>query len=106
MAHMFIRHKVQDFDKWKPAYDSHQQAHAAAGLKERHWWHNIDDPNEIGLLFEVSEMDKAKAFVDSKELNERMTAAGVTATPHSLLLSSRKDGAASLLKEKGGASNE
>jgi hypothetical protein len=89
MAHMFIRHQVQDFDKWKPAYDSHQQARAAAGLRELHLWHNIDAPNEIVLLFEVSDVKQARAFAESKDLNERMTAAGVMGAPEILFLSSR-----------------
>jgi len=79
---------VQDFDKWKPPYDSHQQARAAAGLKELKLWHNIDEPNEIVLLFEVSDVEQAKAFVESKDLKERMAAAGVTATPDILFLAS------------------
>ena len=88
MAHMFIRHQVQDFDKWKPAYDSHQQARAAAGLKELHLWHNLDAPNEIVLLFEVSDVKQARAFAESKDLKERMAAAGVINTPEILFLSS------------------
>jgi hypothetical protein len=89
MAHMFIRHQVQDFDKWKPAYDAHQQARAAAGLQELHLWHNLDAPNEIVLLFEVSEVEQARAFAESKDLNERMAAAGVMGAPDILFLSSR-----------------
>jgi len=88
MAHLLIRHQVQDFDKWKPAYDSHQQARAAAGLKELHLWHNLDAPNEIVLLFEVSDVKQARAFAESKDLKERMAAAGVINTPEILFLSS------------------
>lgn len=36
MDYMLIRHKVQDFDQWKPAYDAHQENCAAAGLKDLH----------------------------------------------------------------------
>jgi hypothetical protein len=88
MVHMLVRHKVEDFGKWKPNYDGHQEARAAAGLKELHLWHNLDDPNEIVLLFEVSEVEKARAFAESKDLKERMAAAGVISTPEILFLSS------------------
>jgi hypothetical protein len=88
MAHMFIRHQVQDFDKWKPAYDSHQHARAAAGLRELHLWHNLDAPNEIVLLFEVSDVKQARAFAESADLKERMKTAGVTDTPNILFLAS------------------
>jgi hypothetical protein len=89
MAHMFIRHKVQDFDKWKPVYDSHQQARAAAGLQELHLWRNGDDPNDIFLLFEVADVEKAKAFARSSDLKERMRDAGVMGAPDIFFLSSR-----------------
>ena len=88
MAHMLVRHKVQDFRQWKPAYDAHQQDRAAAGLKDLHLWHNIDEPDEIVLLFEISDVEKAKAFVESKDLKERMKTARVTATPDILFLGS------------------
>ena len=87
MAHMLIRHKVQDFGKWKAAYDAHRQARAAAGLKDLHLWHNVDDPNEIILLFEASDVGKAKAFAASPDLKERMTAAGVIGPPDIFFLS-------------------
>jgi hypothetical protein len=88
MPHMLIRHKVKDFGKWKPAYDAHRQARAAAGLKDLHLWHNVDDPKEIFLLFEASDVAKAKAFATSKDLKEKMTAAGVTGRPEIFFLSS------------------
>ena len=89
MVHVLVRHKVQDFDKWKPVYDSHQQARAAAGLQELHLWHNIDDPNEIVLLFEAADVEEAKAFARSSDLKERMRDAGVMGAPDIFFLSSR-----------------
>jgi hypothetical protein len=89
MVHVLVRHKVQDFDKWKPAYDAHQQARAAAGLQELHLWHNIDDPNEIVLLFEAADVEEAKAFARSSDLKERMRDAGVMGAPDIFFLSSR-----------------
>ncbi len=87
MAYMLIRHRVQDFGKWKPAYDAHRQTRATAGLKDLHLWHNVDDPNEIFLLFEASDVAKAKAFAASTDLKEKMTAAGVMGSPDIFFLS-------------------
>jgi hypothetical protein len=87
MAHMLIRHRIQDFSTWKPAYDAHQQARKAAGLKDLHLWRNVDDPNEIVLLFEASDVAKAKAFAASSDLKEKMTAAGVIGSPDIIFLS-------------------
>jgi len=84
---MLIRHKVEDFDKWKPLYDDHRSAREAAGLKDLHLWRNEDDSNEVVLLFESSDAVKAKAFVNSPDLKEKMQAAGVQGPPDIAFLS-------------------
>lgn len=87
MAHMLIRHKVQDFDKWKAAYDAHRQTRVASGLTDLHLWRNVDDPKELILLFEAADVAKAKAFASSPDLKEKMTAAGVIGLPEFFFLS-------------------
>jgi hypothetical protein len=87
MTQMLIRHTVRDFAKWKPAYDAHRSARQAAGLKDLHLWRNVDNPNDVVLLFEVSDVSKAKAFAASPDLKQAMTNAGVTGAPDIVLLS-------------------
>jgi len=41
----------------------------------------IDNPNEVILLFSAQDLDKAKAFAASPDLRERMEKAGVTDKP-------------------------
>jgi len=86
MNYILIRHKVEDFSKWKPAYDGHASARASAGLKEEHLLRNIDNPNEVILLFSAQDLDKAKAFAASPDLRERMQKGGVTDKPDIYLL--------------------
>lgn len=87
MAHLIVRHAVQDFAKWKPVYDAHRSARQAAGLKDLFLWHNADKPNDIVLLFEVSDIARAKAFAASSDLKEKMAAAGVVGPPDIVFLS-------------------
>jgi hypothetical protein len=87
MAYMLIRHRVQDFGKWKPLYDAHRQARAAAGLKDLNLWRNVDDSSEIFLLFEASDVAKVRAFVASADLKEKMASAGVIGSPSITFLS-------------------
>jgi hypothetical protein len=87
MAHMIIRHKVADFGKWKPEYEDHRSAREAAGLKDLHLWRNADDPNEVILLFQASDLAKAKEFAGSSDLKEKMEAAGVQGPPDIVFLS-------------------
>jgi hypothetical protein len=79
--HMLIRHRVADFAKWKPVYDAHASAREKAGLKEIHLLRNLDDPNEVILLFSVEDIDKAKAFAASDDLCTAMQRAGVSDKP-------------------------
>ena len=79
--HMLIRHKVAEFAKWKPVYEDHLAARQKAGLKEVHLLRNVEDSNEVVLLFSVEDADKAKAFAASDDLRHAMQKAGVTDKP-------------------------
>jgi len=62
---MLVRHRVEDFGTWKPIYESRQQARASAGLTDLHLWQNGDDLHEIFMLFEASDLSKARAIAAS-----------------------------------------
>ena len=67
MPYVLVRHKVADFSKWKPAYDAHLPARQKANLKEEHLLRNTDNPNEVILLFEAADLQKAKEFAGSSD---------------------------------------
>jgi hypothetical protein len=81
MPYMLARHKVADFSKWKSVYDADLPARQKAGLKEEHLLRNTDDPNEVILLFEAADLQKAKEFAASSDLREKMQEAGVIDRP-------------------------
>ena len=81
MAHMLIRHRVQDFKAWKSVYDGHKSLREAAGLKDLYLWQNIDNSSEVVLLFEATDVDKAKEFAASADLKDTMRRAGVLGQP-------------------------
>ena len=87
MAHMIIRHKVKDFDGWKPEFDDHRPAREAAGLRDLYLWRNADDSNEIILLVEASTLEKAREFAASSDLGDKMRSAGVIGAPDIVFLS-------------------
>lgn len=67
-----------DFDAWKSVFDSHSEAHRAAGLTLEGLWRDIDDPNEVIFIFQVSDLEKARAFVSAPAGIESAHRAGVT----------------------------
>ena len=78
---VLIRHKVLDFAKWKVGYDAHAPKRAEAGLVEKHLLRSADDGNEVVLLFEAKDLNRAKAFIASADLRETMQAVGVVDKP-------------------------
>ena len=81
MIHLFVRHKVADFPKWKNVSDSHKEAQMNAGLKLEQIFRSLADSNEVFLLFEVSDLEKAKAFLYSPEVPKAKEESGVTDQP-------------------------
>jgi hypothetical protein len=81
MAFMLVRSKVRDFNTWKPAYDAHLPVRIDAGLTEKYLLRGADDANEVVILFEVQDLNQAKAFAASADLCERMQESGVVDKP-------------------------
>ena len=81
MNFLLLRHRVADFARWKAAYDAHTPSRTAAGLKQKELLQDVNDPNQIVLLFEVADLQKAKAFMESADLQEAMRGAGVAGIP-------------------------
>jgi hypothetical protein len=86
MNYVLVRHKVADFSKWKPVYDAHLPARQAAGGTELYLLRNIDNPNEVIVLLEVEDLQKAREFVASDDLRERMQESRVIDKPDTYFL--------------------
>jgi hypothetical protein len=79
---MAITHHVKDFGTWMKAFDAEgDSARKANGLITRGIARNLDDSNTVSILFEVSDMAKAKARSSSPDLKKIMTDAGVDSPP-------------------------
>ncbi len=81
MPYLLIRHKVEDYDRWKQAFDDHASLRQAAGSKGGYLFRNADNPNEIVLIVEMEDLERARQFVGSDDLRQAMQQAGVTGPP-------------------------
>jgi len=81
MAYLLIRHKVRDFNAWKPMYDAHLADREAAGLRELYLLRNVEDMTEVVVLLEAENLGKARAFASSEDFRQRMERAGVVDQP-------------------------
>jgi hypothetical protein len=86
MPWILVRHKVEDYAKWKPAFDEHGAARKAIGSRGGYLFRNIDDPNELVILIDGVDLQKARDFVQSEDLRESMEKSGVADQPDVYLL--------------------
>lgn len=83
---MVIRRKVRNFANWKPAYDAHAPAREVAGLTKGHVYRSCDDPNEVVVLLDMADVETAKVFAESADLQTAKEQAGVVGMPALLFL--------------------
>jgi quinol monooxygenase YgiN len=87
MVYLYVRHRVEDYARWREGYDNHAAARQAGGATdEAYVMRNVDDPNEITIILGWSDLQKARAFTQSASLKEAMQNAGVTGQPESRFL--------------------
>jgi len=79
---MLVHNKVKDFGKWKPFFDRHESTRKTSGSKSAQVLQNIEDPNDVFILFEWDSVENAKKFGTSEDLKKIMEQAGVIGIPH------------------------
>ena len=78
---VLVRHKVRDYSEWKRGYDAHLPKRTEAGLTEKQLLRGANDPNEVVIIFEAKDHNRAKTFVESVDLRETMQKLGVVDKP-------------------------
>ncbi len=81
MAYMLIKHKVEDFAKWKKAFDEHARAREGAEIFAQQVLREIKDPNNVFVICKIRSVEKANALSASPETKEIVKKAGVIGQP-------------------------
>ena len=81
MPYALVRHKVEDYARWKPIFDKDAANRQASGSMGGYLFRNADDPNELVPLFEWDDLEKVRRFGQSDELRQKMQQAGVADRP-------------------------
>lgn len=81
MPHLFVRHGIENFDAWKPAFDEDASNRISFGITQVGLHRDVDDPNKITAVFEVESVERAQEYLQSPELREGMEQAGVQGMP-------------------------
>ena len=77
MPYLLVRHKVTDYEKWKSAFDAHSVTRQANGSRGGQVFRNATDPDELIVLLEWHDLEKARQFARSEDLREVIQQAGV-----------------------------
>lgn len=79
---LMVKEKVKDWDAWKKIFDGNMQARMDAGLTDRVLGHTVGDDHSVTIVYAVADVAKAKAFINSKGLKDKMKEAGVEGPPN------------------------
>lgn len=66
-----------DFDRWHAVFVANTEAARDAGLRLTQMWRDSASPNDVWFLFDVADVDRARAFLNDPASAEAGTAAGV-----------------------------
>lgn len=81
MIYLLVHHEVADYPAWKSVFDSSLDWRTHNGERSCRIFRGVQNPNDLTLLFEWENVEKARAFIASDELKNRMAKAGVKDTP-------------------------
>ena len=76
MPYLLVKQRVEDYDKWYAVFASHAEAQREAGLTDLQLLRDIADPNVVVCLFKVEDLEKAKAFTESPDVDEAQAESG------------------------------
>jgi heme-degrading monooxygenase HmoA len=86
MVYLLVRHKVEDYAKWKGVFDEHGAVRKAGGSTGARVLRNVDDLSEQLIITEWPDLEHARAFASSPDLPEVMQRAGVIGRPDIVFL--------------------
>lgn len=74
---LFIAHKVEDYDVWKASFELAQPIREKHGIKATKIYKDKTDTNVVLVLTIVTDIEEAKDYITSEDLQSSMEAAGV-----------------------------
>ncbi len=64
--------KVESFDKWKEFFSKNPYDRQKSGGKEARILRNLDDQNEVNIIFNWDTIENARKFFENKSLREAL----------------------------------
>jgi len=86
MIQVLVHHQVADYSSWRSVFDAALDFRHGGGECSCRIFRKTGNPNNLTLLFEWEDMDKAKHYMTSDELRKKMQQAGVMGVPEIVYL--------------------
>jgi hypothetical protein len=83
---VLVEHRVKDFDHWKPFFTRDAKRQRKAGFTRWTIGRSIDDPDDVVVVAECTDLDKAKEVYSDPEVGEIVKKAGVVGKMTFLLI--------------------
>ena len=81
LASLIVSHKVNDYAKWREAYDALDARRKELGIVGHAVSQAYDDPNTVVVYHQAKSLETLKSFMAAPELKEAMEKAGVASEP-------------------------
>jgi len=81
MIYVLVRLTVEDLAKWKPVFEEASSLRKSFGSRGVRAFSNADDPNEVVILGEYADKEKAMQMFQSQEFRAATARAGVKGPP-------------------------
>ena len=81
MATVILNHRIEDYSKWRPIFDSDNPRRVNAGMKNEKVFRGVDDPNNIYIIADVADPSSTAKMMEDPDLAAKMKEAGVISKP-------------------------
>ena len=79
MVYVVLEHEIRNFDMLKQVYTDDSERRRRLGCLGGKIWRGVDDPNLVSVVMEWDNVENAREFAGSFELQQAMHWAGVKA---------------------------
>jgi heme-degrading monooxygenase HmoA len=77
MATIGRRVRVEDYERFRSVYDAATAARESGGFPNELILRNPKDPNDVLIITQVEDVERARAYGQSDEVRERQRASGL-----------------------------
>jgi hypothetical protein len=81
MVTLVVHHVVEDYDRWKPVFDGHEDVRRGHGEVEHRVYRNTHEPNRVVVHNDFASIEAAEGFRADPSLPEVMARAGIVGEP-------------------------